>query len=176
MSKTLRGGSDAAPFFGPRNEHPKSVGCSGNSASRLRKVARGNASRKAKRHTDDRFLDGIVDGERVLVWKPKPELEKGIEIRIRVALNAEGVMVMKHHVDNRAARTGLGLGVADLICIVPPFGRFLAIEVKRPGYSPSDVREVQKRWLPLVRRHGGVAGIATSVEEALALLEEARCR
>jgi hypothetical protein len=135
------------------------------------------------------LIPGIVKGERVLIHKPRPMLEKGIEIRIRVALSTAGVLVMKHHVDNRGqkpcvkcghkdpqrgARTGLGLGVSDLICVVPPHGRFLGIEVKRPGYSPSDVREDQKRWLNVVRRFGGITGIATSEEEALALVELAR--
>jgi hypothetical protein len=53
-------------------------------------------------------------------------------------------------------------------------GRFLGIEVKRPGYVPSDVRPEQKLWLAVVRRFGGVTGIASSVEEAMALVMEAR--
>lgn len=132
------------------------------------------------------FIHGIVDGERVLVAQVEPETEKGIEIRIRVALASAGVMVMKHHVDNsgqkpcdlcghrsknRGARTGLGIGVSDLICVVPPFGRFLGIEVKKPGQKP---RDEQKRWLAVIRRHGGVTGVATTVEEAMALVAEAR--
>lgn len=117
------------------------------------------------------------------------EREHPIETRIRLAISADGSMVMKHHVDNRGqkpcpkcghvdpqrgARTGLGLGVSDLVCVVPPFGRFVGIEVKRPGYSPSDVRPDQTRWLEVVRRFNGVTGIATSEEEALALIELAR--
>lgn len=122
------------------------------------------------------FIDGIVGGKRVLIAQiPKPPREKAIEIQIRVALAAAGVMVMKHHVDNRDhARTGLGIGVADLICIVPPFGRLLAIEVKRPGYSPSDVKDHQRKWLAIVKRYGAIAGVASSVDEALALLDLAR--
>jgi hypothetical protein len=111
----------------------------------------------------------------VLVHKPKPEREKAIEIRIRVALAAAGVLVMKHNIDRRSPfGTGLGIGVSDLICVVPPDGRFLGIEVKRPGFSPSDVRDEQRRWLEIVLRHGGVTGIATSEAEAMALVEEAR--
>jgi hypothetical protein len=135
------------------------------------------------------LVDAVINGERVLLATAPAPLEKGIETRIRVALSTAGVLVMKHHVDNRGqkpcvkcghkdtqrgARTGLGLGVSDLICVVPPHGRFLGIEVKRPGYTPSDVREDQKRWLNVVRRFGGVTGIATSEEEALALVELAR--
>lgn len=155
------------------------------------KTERMTSGEKSQRHEQavEDLIPGVINGERVLVHKPRPMLEKGIEIRIRVALSTAGVLVMKHHVDNRGqkpcakcgfkdpqrgARTGLGLGVSDLICVVPPHGRFLGIEVKRPGYSPSDVREDQKRWLNVVRRFGGVTGIATSEEEAMALVELAR--
>lgn len=143
-----------------------------------------------RKRADATLVDGVIGGERVLIHKPpKVPLERAIEIRIRVALAAAGVMVMKHHVDNRGqkpcpkcghrdmergARTGLGLGVADLICVVPPHGRFLGIEVKRPGFSPSAVRVEQRRWLGVIARHGGITGIATSEEEAMALVEVAR--
>jgi hypothetical protein len=142
-----------------------------------------------RKRTPRTLLDGVVEGEKVLIAHDCRPLEKGIEIRIRIALATSGVMVMKHHVDNRGqkpcpqcghkepargARTGLGLGVADLICVVPPLGRFLGIEVKRPGYSPSDVRAEQRQWLAVIRRFGGHTGIATSEEEAMALVAEAR--
>ncbi len=84
-------------------------------------------------------------------------------------------MAMIHHIDNRKTSTGLlSLGVSDIICIVLPFGRFLAIEVKRPKYSPSDVTQDQRTFLAAVRKFGGVSGIATCEAEALALVEEAR--
>lgn len=113
--------------------------------------------------------------------KERPPLEKHVEIQVRVALAAAGVMVMKHEVlachecgarPNR--RQGLGIGVSDLVCVVPPHGRFLGIEMKRPGYTPSDVREAQTRWLGVVRRFGGVTGVASSVDEAMALVAQAR--
>lgn len=171
MLKPVRGAGDSAPLFGPANERMASVARSGNPALPHTKVARNGRAGKKK----SQFIDGIVNGERVLIAKPPKPLEKSIEIQIRVALAAAGVMVMKHHVDNRGhQRTGLGLGVSDLICIVPPTGRFLAIEVKRPGYSPSDVRPDQSRWLAVVGRFGAISGIASSVEEALALVEQAR--
>jgi hypothetical protein len=108
--------------------------------------------------------------------KPKrdpslPALEKKIETDIRVALAEAGILCFKHNVDNRQMSTGLGLGTSDLICIVPPLGRFLGIEVKRPGKKPS---EHQFKWLAVVRKFGGMSGVATSVAEALALVEAAR--
>lgn len=104
----------------------------------------------------------------------KPDLEKIIKARIRKAVIDAGCIVWVHNVDNRTMHTGLGLGTSDLICIVPPLGRFLGIEVKRPKYSPSDVSDEQRKWLAVVRRFGGVSGIATCEYEALALVAEAR--
>lgn len=106
--------------------------------------------------------------------REKPELELPIKKRIREAVAAEGCIAWIHDVDNRQMKTGLGHGTADIICIVPPFGRFLGIEVKRPRYSPSDVSTAQRAWLAAVRRFGGVSGIATDVASALALVAEAR--
>ena len=63
------------------------------------------------------------------------------------------------------------MGSADLIGIVMPLGKFLALEVKRPGEKPS---EAQAHWLALVRKAGGIAGVVTSVEEAISLVESAQ--
>lgn len=104
--------------------------------------------------------------------KPKKELESNIKARIRKALTSEGVLCWIHNVDNRLLHTGLGLGTADIICVVPPYGRFLGIECKRPGRGK--VSDNQTRWLAAVRQFGGVTGIATSVDEALALVRQAQ--
>jgi hypothetical protein len=56
---------------------------------------------------------------------------------------------------------------ADLIG-VGPGGRFLAVEMKRPGwkFSPKNEREVaQAAFINDVNRHGGIAFFCTSVEE-----------
>lgn len=103
--------------------------------------------------------------------KPKPELESAIKSRIRAALIKEGALVWIHNVDNRLLHTGLGIGTGDIICVVPPHGRFLGIECKRPGRKPT---ADQERWLAVVRQFGGVGGVATNVEDAVALLLEAR--
>lgn len=119
----------------------------------------------------------FCDKHAVYIEKPrkpraKTELEQPIKMRIRDALIAEGCMVKVHNVDNRQMATGLGLGVSDLICIVPPHGRFLAIEVKRPKVGV--VSDAQEAFIKAVRKFGGIAGEARSVEDALALLAEAR--
>lgn len=108
------------------------------------------------------------------VLRAKPPLESTIKARIRAAVIADGCLCWVHNVDNRFLSTGLGLGTSDLICVVPPHGRFLGIEIKRPGYSPSDVSDKQRAWLAVVRQFGGVSGIATNEQEALALVREAR--
>lgn len=161
-------------FFLPSDTEPTS-----GSDVAQRSLVQENADKRRdsekKLHAARVLVDGVINGERVKLARDPRPLEKGVEVQIRIALAAAGVMVMKHNVDRRATfGTGLGLGVADLICVVPPAGRFLGIEVKRPGYCPSDVRPDQKRWLAVVRRFGGVTGIAASVEEAMALVEEAR--
>lgn len=64
-------------------------------------------------------------------------------------------------------RYGLCVGSADLIGMLAPQGRFLALEVKRPGEKPTKEQEL---FLELVRKSGGVAAVVTSVEEALAVV------
>ncbi len=111
----------------------------------------------------------------VYVAPAKPELEQPIKERCHRAVLATGCVGWIHVVDNRNFKhTGLGNGCSDTIYVVPPHGRFLAIEIKRPGYSPSDVTPAQRAFLRAVRHCGGVSGIATSVEEALALVAEAQ--
>ena len=58
-------------------------------------------------------------------------------------------------------------GVSDLIGWTEG-GRFAAIEVKGPR---GRVTDEQAAFLELVRRSGGLAGVARSVEEATAILE-----
>jgi len=109
----------------------------------------------------------------VFLPKAKPPLESVVKAEIRKALVGMGGMVMVHNVDNRNLSTGLGKGVSDLVVIVPPSGRFLAIEIKRPGYTNSDVSDIQRAWLSSVREFGGVSGVACCVSEAKELFSEA---
>lgn len=104
--------------------------------------------------------------------------EREIETEVRVALSKAHLQVWKHRIElcpacgARPKRgQGLGLGAADLICIVPPHGRFTAIEMKNEKGRTSDE---QDRWLEQVRKYGGVAGVARSVEEAFQLVDLAR--
>jgi hypothetical protein len=113
--------------------------------------------------------------------KKNGESEAQVETRTRWFLNRLGLFVKKHSVQACHAcgalpstTQGLGKGASDLVAIVD--GRFLAIEMKRPGYSASDVSQEQRRFLAEVRKHGGVSGVASSEQEAEALVNEARAR
>ena len=53
-------------------------------------------------------------------------------------------------------------GIADLIGIIPPSGRLLAIEVKRPGNTASSE---QKSFLASIRASGGIGFIAFGIED-----------
>ncbi len=99
-------------------------------------------------------------------------LESDVQRSIRQALglvpglacwrNNTGVYFDKRNVP---IRYGLCVGSSDLIGLYQ--GRFLALEVKRPGgkLSPD-----QERFLALVTKLGGVAAVVHSAEEALACI------
>lgn len=80
----------------------------------------------------------------------------------------------------RPVKFGLAIGSADIVGIVAPRGRWLAIEVKAPGWVPAksgarfEHEEEQRKWMAIVRAFGGVAGFAASMGEAMKLVEEAR--
>lgn len=61
---------------------------------------------------------------------------------------------------------GLCVGSSDLIGIAPD-GRFLAVEVKT---AKGRISKEQVTFMTAVQQAGGIAGIARSTDEALALL------
>lgn len=67
-------------------------------------------------------------------------------------------------------RYGLCVGSSDLIGILRPSGRFLALELKTETGRPTDE---QRLFLDLVRAAGGFACIVRSVEDAIAAIERA---
>jgi hypothetical protein len=105
------------------------------------------------------------------------ETEKGLMFRIRAELSTiPGVAVWRNNcgVDTSSGvRYGIGVGSADLVGFVVVRGVpvFAAWEVKT---STGRVRPEQAKWLAYCRRHGCIAGIVRSPEEARALVEEAR--
>ena len=69
-------------------------------------------------------------------------------------------------VNARMIRFGLSVGSSDIIGITPE-GRFLAVEVKTKTGRPT---QQQLTFIDAVRKNGGVAGIARSVQDALDLI------
>jgi hypothetical protein len=66
---------------------------------------------------------------------------------------------------------GLWVGLADVVGIVAPYGRWLALEVKTGNARPN---ADQKRFLAMIRGWGGIAEVVRSVDDALAALRRAQ--
>jgi len=59
-------------------------------------------------------------------------------------------------------------GVPDIVGILPGSGKILGIEVKRPGKKPSIV---QIAFIEAINKSGGIAFVASSVEEVALKLQ-----
>lgn len=100
--------------------------------------------------------------------------EQDIQRLIMLALSEAGCLIFRNNVGvlkNAAGipiRFGLAVGSSDLIGI-DPGGRFLAVEIKTPTGKATPE---QLRFIEAVRARGGIAGIARSPAEALALLAQ----
>ena len=104
-------------------------------------------------------------------------LENELQRAIRLALGREPDLVLwrnsvglTEHPDGRVVRYGLAKGSSDLVGVGPQ-GRFVALEVKRPGEKPTPD---QSLFLALVEKRGGFAAVVHSMEEAREAIE--RCR
>jgi hypothetical protein len=73
--------------------------------------------------------------------------------------------------DGRRVTYGLAFGSSDLIGLLGPHGRFVALEVKTPA---GRVTAHQARFLARVRQHGGIAAVVRSVDDAWATIARAR--
>jgi hypothetical protein len=116
---------------------------------------------------------------------PRPEREPSeaaIKAEARAAINAiPGCRVWNNPVgecdfagqNGRTyhVRYGLAEDSADLIACC--WGRFVSIEMKRPGRKPTTG---QLAWIELVRSFGGIADWADSAEEAVEIAMRAQCK
>lgn len=99
--------------------------------------------------------------------------ETDIRNAIVLALSNEGHVVFRANVgqfftaDGRPIRTGLPVGFADLFGFQRDTARAFFIEVKKPGGRATPE---QKRFLQVMQARGALAGLATSVDDALSLL------
>ncbi|MBD3251071.1 VRR-NUC domain-containing protein [Candidatus Uhrbacteria bacterium] len=87
---------------------------------------------------------------------PKENGPNGITSQVRQVLRKMKIWHYKHYSGGKFGQTG----VADIIgCF---HGRFLAIEVKRPGRVPT---KNQQKFLDNVNAAGGIAFVAYSASE-----------
>ena len=70
----------------------------------------------------------------------------------------------------RPLRYGLCVGSSDLIGIVAPHGRLIALEVKT---ASGRVTREQQQFLNLVEKMGGVARVVRSVDDAVRAVDAA---
>lgn len=99
-------------------------------------------------------------------------LELGREPDLTLWRNSTGVTVeLGAAGDRRTIRYGLAVGSSDLIGILAPSGRLVALEIKS---STGRVTSEQVQFLEVVRRRGGFGAVVRSVDEARAALERAR--
>lgn len=103
--------------------------------------------------------------------------ESTIQAAVRLALGQRPELVLWRNNTGVALHSGgarvvygLAPGSSDLIGVLAPSGRFVALEVKSPtGRSSVD----QEKFLHLVRSRGGFAAVVRSVDEAHAAIDRA---
>jgi hypothetical protein len=98
------------------------------------------------------------------------QLEQSIQSAILALLRAKNIFCYKHQ-NAGIYRDGRYIpshtrGVSDIIGVLPG-GRFLAIEVKRPGGKPTPE---QLDFIDRVNEAGGLAFVAHSIDEVSSCL------
>lgn len=100
--------------------------------------------------------------------------EQDIQTTIIEYLRLRKFLVFKHHSTASTIRGGEPVffrngdrGISDIIGCTP-HGRFLAIEVKKPGGRVSDD---QRGFLEQVRASGGIGFVAFSLDDVIETLE-----
>src|SRR5690242_9737335 len=101
------------------------------------------------------------------------QLEQSIQSAILAYLRMKGVPCYKHQ-NAGIYREGRYIpshtrGVSDIIGCIPTSGRFLAIEVKRPG---GKLTQEQQQFIDMISGAGGLAFVAHSVEECRKYLSQ----
>lgn len=99
-----------------------------------------------------------------MIRKDAP-LETAVQAAHIKALRAQGWYVRKHPMS-----MGGHVGTVDLYGCAE--GHFFAIEVKREGYSPSDVTRLQRDCLDSVKTAGGLSFVSSDAPSAVSLIRE----
>jgi hypothetical protein len=105
---------------------------------------------------------------------PKPKPEKVIQKEILDWLKETGLLHSRYNagcafLGNRMIRLGT-IGWPDIIVVVPPNGRFLALEVKS---STGTLRPEQKDFKAALEDSGGYFRVVRSVTDAMHAVAEA---
>lgn len=82
----------------------------------------------------------------------------------------QGAVTAEYQGRKRFLRFAGADGIADILGVLSPSGRLLAVEVKRPGRQPT---AQQQGFLDAVRRQGGLAVCVHSLAELEAALTAA---
>lgn len=99
--------------------------------------------------------------------------EQKIQQEIRLEASKLGLVLFRNNTGSLQAKNGrwvqFGLckGSSDLIGWRVSDGKFVALEVKRPGKSPT---KEQTNFIDNVLSAGGIAGVVTSIEDLKNLL------
>ena len=96
--------------------------------------------------------------------KPRPKKKSEAEVTrsIKWALTYIGLEGFHGPFMKHWAGMGSRKGVSDIIGTLPPYGRAVYIEIKRPGKEATDD---QAKFLRIMKRNGAVVGVAHSVGE-----------
>lgn len=109
--------------------------------------------------------------------RESPRSEHAIQTAIRLELGTYPDLVLwRNHTgvtqgEERIRRYGLCVGSADLIGVLAPTGRLIALEVKS---ATGQTTPEQDLFLALVRRMGGFAAVVRSVSDAAQAIARAR--
>jgi hypothetical protein len=108
-------------------------------------------------------------GKLISIADLPPPSEAEITATIRDYLRLIGCWELKVH-----GHLGQRAGVPDLIACLPPAGRLVAVEVKRPGGAGNrggSVTREQRAELTAIARAGGIAIVARDLDDVRAVLE-----
>lgn len=98
----------------------------------------------------------------------KGPTEADLTAQVKIALNVIGLgKNFKGPVFKHWSGMGSRKGVSDLIGTLPPYGRAVFIELKRPG---REATPDQVEFLRIMKRAGAVTGVAHSVAEVRDIL------
>lgn len=86
---------------------------------------------------------------------------------VKKVFDAAKITYWRVNVTSVRGRKATNIGMSDFLAIQPHTGRFVGVELKLPG---EELRESQIAFRDEVVAAGGIYGVATTAEEALAIV------